>query len=221
MTVEYEDKGLHSLSPAKGATKNRKRIGRGPGSGTGGHLVGKGQKGQKSRSGHHYMPAGFEGGQMPLYMRISKLRGSNKKMSMPMGPFRTSTQPVNVGQLAVFEAGTEVTPDLLKQAGILRQLKHPVKILGNGELSVKLNLTVHQISASAREKVEAAGGTITLIGGPAPHGREKVRLEKQAAYEAGKTAKADAPKAAKTPKAEKPATDEAPASDATESGDEA
>lgn len=220
MTVEYEDKGLHSLSPAKGATKNRKRIGRGPGSGTGGHRVGKGQKGQKSRSGHHYMPAGFEGGQMPLYMRISKLRGSNKKMSMPMGPFRTSTLPVNVGQLAVFEAGTDVTPDLLKQAGILRHLKHPVKILGNGELSVKLNLTVHQISASAREKVEAAGGTITLIAGPAPHGREKVRLEKQAAYEAGKAAAPKA-KAAKAPKAAAPAEEAAPADDAKESGDDA
>ena len=219
MTVEYEDKGLHSLSPAKGATKNRKRIGRGPGSGTGGHRVGKGQKGQKSRSGHHYMPAGFEGGQMPLYMRISKLRGSNKKMSMPMGPFRTSTLPVNVGQLAVFEAGTEVTPELLKQAGILRHLKHPVKILGNGELSVKLSLTVHQISASAREKVEAAGGTITLIAGPAPHGREKVRLEKQAAYEASKAS--GTTKATKAPKAAAPAEDAAPADDAPETGDDA
>lgn len=197
MTVEYDNTGLHSLSPAEGATKNRKRIGRGPGSGTGGHRAGKGQKGQKSRSGHHYMPAGFEGGQMPLYMRISKLRGSNKKMSMPMGPFRTSTLPVNVGQLAVFEAGTDVTPELLKQAGILRHLKHPVKILGNGELSVKLNLTVHQISAGAREKVEAAGGTVTLIEGPKAHGRELVRQEKQAAYEAGKASGKPAAKAAK------------------------
>jgi len=220
MTVDIENKGLHSLSPAKGATKARKRIGRGPGSGHGGHRVGKGQKGQKSRSGHHYMPAGFEGGQMPLYMRISKLRGSNKKMSMPMGPFRTSTLPVNVGQLAVFEAGTEVTPDLLKQAGILRHLKHPVKILGNGELSVKLNLTVHQISAGAREKVEAAGGTVTLIAGPAPHGREKVRLDKKAAYEATK-ASGSTKAAAKAPKAAAPAEDAAPAADATETGDDA
>jgi large subunit ribosomal protein L15 len=214
MTVEYDNTGLHSLSPAKGATKNRKRIGRGPGSGTGGHRAGKGQKGQKSRSGSHYMPAGFEGGQMPLYMRISKLRGSNKKMSMPMGPFRTSTLPVNIGQLAVFEAGTDVTPDLLKQAGILRHLKHPVKILGNGEISVKLNLTVHQISASAREKVEAAGGTITLIEGPKAHGRELVRQEKQAAYEAGKLEKAGAKPAAKAAKAEAPAAEK-------ESGDDA
>ena len=94
MTVT-EDKGLHNLGPAKGSTRDRKRVGRGPGSGTG-KRSGRGQKGQKSRSGSHNVRAGFEGGQMPIYMRLGKLRGSNKKMSMPMGPFRTYTQPVNV-----------------------------------------------------------------------------------------------------------------------------
>ncbi len=180
-----EDKGLHNLAPAKGSTKTRKRVGRGPGSGTGGHRAGRGQKGQKSRSGGGPRP-GFEGGQMPLYMRISKLRGSNKKMSMPMGPFRTHTLPVNVDQLAQFEAGTEVTPELLKQAGVLKHLRHPVKVLGNGELSVKLTVVVHAVSASAREKIEAAGGEVRLIAGPKAHGRQKVKLEKQAVYEASK-----------------------------------
>src|SRR3954469_11547030 len=98
-----EDKGLHNLRPAKGATKARKRVGRGPASGTG-KTAGRGTKGQKSRSGSHNMRPGFEGGQMPIYMRIGKLRGSTHKMSMPMGPFRTHTQPVNVEALSVFEA---------------------------------------------------------------------------------------------------------------------
>jgi large subunit ribosomal protein L15 len=186
MTSDLDNKGLHSLAPAKGATKARKRIGRGPGSGTGGHTVGRGQKGLKSRSGGK-VRAGFEGGQMPLYMRVAKLRGSNKKMSMPMGPFRTHTLPVNVEQLAGFEAGTEVTPELLKQSGVLKHLKHPVKILGRGELGVKLTVVAHAVSESARTKIEAAGGTIQLIEGPKPHGRQKVKLEKQAAYEASKT----------------------------------
>jgi large subunit ribosomal protein L15 len=180
-----EEKGLHTLSPSKGATKVRKRVGRGPGSGTGGHRAGRGQKGQNSRSGGGVRP-GFEGGQMPVYMRVAKLRGSNKKMSMPMGPFRTHTLPVNVSQLAQFEAGTEVTPDLLKQAGVLKHLKHPVKILGQGELAVKLTVVAHAVSDSARTKIEAAGGTVQLIEGPKPHGRQKVKLEKQAAYEASK-----------------------------------
>ena len=185
MTSDLENKGLHNLAPSKGATKARKRIGRGPGSGTGGHTVGRGQKGQKSRSGGG-VRAGFEGGQMPIYMRVSKLRGSNKKMSMPMGPFRTRTLPVNVEQLAKFEAGTEVTPELLKQAGILKHLKHPVKVLGRGDLGVKLTVRVHQVSESAKAKIEAAGGEVVLIAGPKAHGRALAKLEKQAAYEASK-----------------------------------
>lgn len=182
--TSLDTKGLHSLAPAKGATKARKRVGRGPASGTG-KTSGRGQKGQNSRSGGG-VRIGFEGGQMPLYMRVSKLRGSNKKMSMPMGPFRTHTLPVNVEQLAQFEAGTEVTPELLKQAGVLKHLRHPVKVLGRGELNVKLEVVVHAASASAIEKIEAAGGTVRIIEGPKPHGRYAAKLEKQAAYEAGK-----------------------------------
>jgi large subunit ribosomal protein L15 len=185
MTSSLENKGLHDLSPATGATKARKRIGRGPASGTGGHTVGRGQKGQKSRSGGKVRP-GFEGGQMPVYMRVGKLRGSNKKMSMPMGPFRTHTLPVNVEALNGFEAGTEVTPELLKQAGVLRHLKHPVKVLGRGELTVKLTVRAHQFSESAKAKIEAAGGEVVLIAGPKPHGRHAEKLAKQAAYEASK-----------------------------------
>jgi large subunit ribosomal protein L15 len=186
MTADLEDKGLHNLAPSKGSTKARKRVGRGPASGTG-KTSGRGQKGQNSRSGGGVRP-GFEGGQMPLYMRISKLRGSNKKMSMPMGPFRTHTLPVNVEALAQFEAGTEVTPELLKQAGVLKHLKHPVKILGRGELGVKLTVVAHAVSDSAREKIEAAGGEVRLIAGPKAHGRQKAKLEKQAIYEASKNA---------------------------------
>jgi len=206
MTSNLEEKGLHSLAPAKGATKARKRVGRGPASGTG-KTSGRGQKGQNSRSGGGVRP-GFEGGQMPLYMRLGKLRGSNKKMSMPMGPFRTHTLPVNVEALAGFDAGTEVTPELLKQAGILKHLRHPVKILGRGELSVKLTVVAHQVSESAKAKIEAAGGTVQLIEGPKAHGRQLAKLEKQAAYEAGK---ATAPKAAKA----------APEAPADEAGDDA
>src|ERR1700751_283559 len=124
---------LNNLHPAKGSTHKKKRVGRGPGSGNG-KTSGRGQKGQKSRSGSHAMRAGVEGGQMPLYMRLGKLRGPNPKKSMPMGPFRTTTTPVNVRDLGRFDAGTEVTPELLKQAGVVRPLKHPVKILGRGEL---------------------------------------------------------------------------------------
>jgi len=164
------EKGLHNLKPATGHTRDRKRVGRGPGSGTG-KTSGRGQKGQKSRSGSHNMRAGFEGGQMPLYMRLGKKRGGHHKMSMPIGPFRTYNQPVNVEQLSVFEDGADVNAVTLKHAGILRNNNHPVKILGRGELAVKVNVTVHAVSDGARQKIEAAGGTITLIEGPKPHGR--------------------------------------------------
>ena len=135
-----DELNLHTLKPADGSHRERKRVGRGPGSGTG-KTSGRGHKGQKSRSGSHYMRAGFEGGQMPIYMRLGKLRGPNHKKSMPMGPFRTHTIPVNVRDLERFDEGVEVTPELLRTAGVVRHLKHPVKILGSGELSKKL--TVH------------------------------------------------------------------------------
>jgi large subunit ribosomal protein L15 len=205
-----ENKGLHSLSPAKGATKSRKRVGRGPGSGHG-KTSGNGQKGQNSRSGGGVRP-GFEGGQMPIYMRVSKLRGSNKKMSMPMGPFRTHTIPVNVEALNGFEAGTVVTPELLKQARVIKHAKHPIKILGDGELNVKLTVNVHKVSASAKAKIEAAGGTIEFIAGPALHGREKAKVERAEARAAEYAARGGKAKAAAA-KADAPAED-APADDA-------
>src|SRR5438132_9854862 len=104
---------LTDLKPAQ-ERKDRKRVGRGPGSGKG-RYSGRGLKGQKSRAGSHKMRPGFEGGQMPIYMRIGKLRGATSKDAMPIGPFRTTTQPVNVAELeARFDAGAEITPEALK-----------------------------------------------------------------------------------------------------------
>jgi large subunit ribosomal protein L15 len=156
--------GLHNLSPAPGSRRPAKRVGRGIASGTG-KTSGRGQKGQKARSGSHMMRAGFEGGQNPLYMRTGKLRGSFMKKSMPVGPFRTSNEIVNVSDLAErFAKGAEVTPATLVAAGLLKNTKEPVKVLGRGEISHALTVSVHAVSASAREKIEAAGGTITLLG---------------------------------------------------------
>ena len=130
-----EQLNLSNLKPAQ-ARKDRKRIGRGLGSGKG-RYSGRGIKGQKSRAGSHKMRAGFEGGQMPIYMRMGKERGSTSKDAMPIGPFRTYSQPVNVAALERFDAGTEVTPELLKEAGLIRTIRKDVKILGNGELTTK------------------------------------------------------------------------------------
>src|SRR5207247_3925859 len=156
-----EELNLSTLQPAQ-PREARKRIGRGPGSGKG-RYSGRGIKGQKSRAGSHAMRAGFEGGQMPLYMRIPKLRGSTSADALPVGPFRTYTQPVNLRDLDRFEAGEEVTPESLKAKGLIRSVRKDVKLLGVGELSKKLTISVHAASASAREKVEAAGGTLTLL----------------------------------------------------------
>ena len=155
---------LSNLRPAQ-ARKDRKRVGRGLGSGKG-RYSGRGIKGQKSRSGSHAMSARFEGGQMPLFMRLPKLRGATSKDAMPIGPFRTYTQPVNVGDLERFDAGEEVTPESLKAKGLIRSIRKDVKLLGVGELTKKLTITVHAASATAREKVEAAGGTLTLLKEP-------------------------------------------------------
>jgi large subunit ribosomal protein L15 len=155
---------LGNLRPAQ-PRKDRKRVGRGPGSGTG-RYSGRGIKGQKARSGSHKMRAGFEGGQMPIYMRIGKQRGSTSKDAYPVGPFRTQTQPVNLRDLDRFEAGEEVTPESLVAKGILKNTKIDVKLLGTGDLSKKLTIKVHAISATAREKVEAAGGTVELLREP-------------------------------------------------------
>jgi len=108
-----------------------------------------------------------EGGQMPLYMRTAKLRGNTSADAMPVGPFRTYTQPVNLRDLeARFEVGEEVTPESLKAKGLIRSIRKDVKLLGNGELTKKLSITVHGASATAREKVEASGGTLTLLKEP-------------------------------------------------------
>jgi large subunit ribosomal protein L15 len=160
-TKTDEQIGLHNLKPTPGSKKSRKRVGRGHGSGQG-KTSGRGHKGFNSRSGGGVRP-GYEGGQMPLYMRVAKLRGPNKKMSMPMGPFLTSNTSVNISRLAAFEAGSEVTPEKLVEAGIIKKTKDPVKILGNGELSVALTVKAHKFSKTAKEKIEAAGGKAEVI----------------------------------------------------------
>jgi len=155
---------LSNLQPAQ-PRKDRKRVGRGPGSGKG-RYAGRGIKGQKSRSGSHKMRAGFEGGQMPIYMRIGKLRGATSKDAMPVGPFRTYTHPVNLRDLDRFDAGDVVTPESLVEKGLLKNTKVDVKLLASGEVSKKLTVKVHAISAAAREKIEAAGGSVELLREP-------------------------------------------------------
>jgi large subunit ribosomal protein L15 len=159
-----EELNLHSLSPAQ-PRKDRKRVGRGMGSGKG-RYSGRGIKGQKSRAGSHKMHAGFEGGQMPIDMRLPKLRGNTSADAMPIGPFRTFTQPVNLRDLeARFDAGADVTPHALVQIGLIKNTRTDIKILGSGELTKKLSVTAHGFSRSAREKIEAAGGTVTWLRG--------------------------------------------------------
>src|SRR4051794_30351224 len=158
---ELEALGLHSLSPAKGAKRDRKRVGRGHGSGHG-KTSGRGHKGYGSRAGAKDR-ARFEGGQNPIHMRMRKLRGPNKKMSMPFEPFRTHTQPVNLDDLeARFETGAAVDLAALKAAGLATRKDIPVKVLGRGELSKPLTVHAHKFSKTARERIEAAGGTCVV-----------------------------------------------------------
>jgi large subunit ribosomal protein L15 len=172
---------LSNLKPAQ-PRRARKRVGRGLGSGKG-RYSGRGIKGQKSRSGSHKMRPGFEGGQNPIYMRLGKLRGPYSKDAMPMGPHRTSTVPVNVAALEErFDAGAEVTPESLVEKGVLKNTKIDVKILGNGDLTKKLSVTAHAISATAREKIEAAGGSVTLLREPKER-KPKRRPQKAVAAE--------------------------------------
>ena len=160
--VDAASFGLHSLKPAPGSRKDRKRVGRGHGSGHG-KTSGRGHKGYGSRAGAKDRTR-FEGGQNPIHMRMRKLRGPNKKMSMPFEPFRTHTQPVNLADLeARFDAGAEVTPDSLKAAGLATRRDIPVKILGRGELTKKLTVSAHRFSKSARAAIESAGGTATIL----------------------------------------------------------
>jgi large subunit ribosomal protein L15 len=159
--LEPEEIGLESLRPKPGSRADRKRRGRGHGSGSG-KTAGRGHKGQGARAGAKRKTA-HEGGQNPIHMRMRKLRGPNRKMSMPFEQFRTHTQPVNVAALEErFEAGDEVTPQSLAAAGLATR-KDPVKVLGKGEISKALTVRAHGFSAAAREKIEAAGGTAETI----------------------------------------------------------
>ena len=145
---------LHELSPAEGSTQKSKRVGRGPGSGKG-KTAGRGQKGQKARSGgKQELGNWFEGGQMPLYRRLPK-RGFN-----PLN--RTEYQVINVRTLS--EVGSdEITPEILHDVGLVGSLKEPVKILGDGEVEAAYDVKAHAFSESAREKIEAAGGSATVV----------------------------------------------------------
>ncbi len=161
-----EDVRLDKLAPRPGSKRPRKRIGRGIGSGTG-KTSGRGQKGLGARTGGGVRP-GYQGGQMPIHMQQGKLRGSNRKMSMPMGPFRTHSVPVNVGRLDVFDAGTTVDVDALASKGLVKNNANrdwPVKLLAQGEIDRALTVRVHAASAAAVAKIEAAGGSVEIIGG--------------------------------------------------------
>ncbi|HEX7217391.1 MAG TPA: 50S ribosomal protein L15 [Methylomirabilota bacterium] len=156
------DFGLHTLKPAPKSRKARKRVGRGEGSGTG-KTAGRGEKGYGARSGAKDRTR-FEGGQMPIHMRMRKLRGPTKKMSMPFEPFRTHTQAVNVGDLdARFDKGAEVTLEALRAKGLGTRKGIAVKILAKGEITKPLTVHAHKFSAAAREAIEAAGGTCTTV----------------------------------------------------------
>jgi large subunit ribosomal protein L15 len=174
-----DELNLSNLKPTQ-ARKDRKRVGRGLGSGKG-RYSGRGIKGQKSRSGSNKMRAGFEGGQMPLYMRVGKQRGATSKDAMPIGPFRTETVPVNVSELErVFADGDAVNVEALVEKGLIKNTRADVKVLGNGELKKKLSVTAHAFSASAREKIKAVGGTATALREPADPRSSKKRRKKKA-----------------------------------------
>ncbi len=160
-TPREEEIGLHSLKPKPGSRRPRKRIGRGEGSGLG-KTSGRGHKGAGSRAGAK-RKAGYEGGQNPIHMRMRKLRGPHMKKSMPFENFRTKTQPINLSDLEErFDSGAEVTPETLKAKGLAKR-SDPIKILARGEISKKLTVRAHGFSASAKEQIEAAGGTCETL----------------------------------------------------------
>ena len=158
-----QDIGLHNLKPKDGSRHRKKRVGRGEGSGHG-KTAGRGENGAGSRSGSKKR-VNFEGGQMPIHMRLRKLRGPHMKKSMPFEQFgRTQTQPVNLKDLEErFDAGAEVTPDSLREKGLATRRDVPVKILAQGDLSKKLTVRVHAASQAARQKIEGAGGSVDLL----------------------------------------------------------
>jgi large subunit ribosomal protein L15 len=177
-----EELNLHTLKPAQ-ERKDRKRVGRGLGSGKG-RYSGRGIKGQKSRAGSKKMPAGFEGGQMPLDMRAPKLRGNTSADAMPIGPFRTYSQPINLRDLdRVFADGDTVNIEAMVEKGLLKNTKADVKVLGTGDLKKKLSVTAHSFSASAREKITAAGGSATALKEPKDPRKKKSKAKKLVAEE--------------------------------------
>ena len=161
-TERDERVGLHNLKPNPGSRKDRKRVGRGHGSGTG-KTSGRGHKGAGARSGSKTR-VNFEGGQMPIHMRMRKLRGPHMKKSMPFEPFRKHTQAVNFQDLERrFEKGDEVTLEALKAKGLGTKRDVPVKVLAKGSISKPLTVHAHAFSAAAREAIEAAGGTCQVL----------------------------------------------------------
>jgi large subunit ribosomal protein L15 len=205
-----EELNLHTLKPAQ-ERKDRKRIGRGLGSGKG-RYSGRGIKGQKSRAGSNKMPAGFEGGQMPLDMRAPKLRGNTSADAMPIGPFRTSSQPINLRDLdRVFADGDTVNIEAMVEKGLLKNTNADVKVLGTGDLAKKLSVTAHSFSASAREKITAAGGSATALKEPKdPRKKKKSKARKSVAEQSeAQTDEAQVPEADEpVAEAEAPAEEE-------------
>jgi large subunit ribosomal protein L15 len=146
--------GLHNLKPARGSTSARKRVGRGPGSGLG-KTSGRGEKGQKSRSGHS-RKLGFEGGQMPLHRRVPKRGFTNAR-------FRKEFACVNLERLEVFDAGAIITPDVLLKRGIIKKIKDGLKVLGDGALTKPLTVRAHKFSAKAQERITGLGGKAEVL----------------------------------------------------------
>lgn len=198
----------HELRPPRGAKKNRKRIGRGNASGHGTYS-GKGIKGQQSRSGYKTNPA-FEGGQTPLVRRLPHRRGFNN-------PFRVEYTPVNLKQLAAME-GSDVTPESLREAGVINSIRRPIKILGDGDLSAALTVKVHRVSASARAKIEAAGGTVEEL--TPRKDPEQKRQRRKAKKAAPKTEASSEEPSSDGDTTEESATEDAPSNDSEdEDGD--
>jgi large subunit ribosomal protein L15 len=180
----------HELRPSPGARKRRKRVGRGNASGHGTY-AGKGLKGQQARSGKGPHP-GFEGGQTPLIRRLPRRRGFHN-------PFRVEFTLVNLKDLSKFAAGSEVTPESLRETGTVRTLQRPIKLLGDGDMSAALTVRVHRVSAAARAKIEAAGGTVEELAPRVEKQRQRKHLREAAKAKA--KAKEEAGEAEKTEKA--------------------
>lgn len=173
----------HELRPPRGAKRARKRVARGNASGTGTY-AGRGLKGQKSRSGGGVRP-GFEGGQTPLIRRLPRRRGFRN-------PFRVAYTPVNVRDLVRFTAGSEVTPESLRESGLVRTLRHPIKVLGDGDIAAALTVRTHRVSPAARSKIEAAGGTVEeLTPRQPPKERKRKKVKKGTAQASAKKPEGD------------------------------